>query len=279
VRRYKLQYWHLGVLAIVLVLLISWGANYLEIPIPQPFRYLHTITAPLHRSVTWVGEKAGNVRSFFSRYREFHEEVAFYENRIAQLERDLIMAQELYQENQRLRELLDFERRVNFETVGARVIGYGSDIWGHTLIVNRGRRAGIEEGQPVITGNGKLVGQVEEVYSNTSRVTMLTNPGFVVGGIVMREESRALGMVRGTPLQDELFLMDNFSWDADVRKGDVIITSGMSEYFPKGLLIGIIETLEEGDQGLTQKAGIRPYIYGTTIEEVLILSGEWGETE
>jgi len=279
VRRYKFQYWHLGILAIVLVLLFSWGANYLEISIPRPFNFLHTVTAPLHRSVTWVGGKIGNVRSFFTEYRVFHEDREYYETRIGQLERELSMANEVYLENERLRELLNFEQRVNFETLGARVIGLGSDNWGHTLIIDRGRKDGLFPRQPVITGNGYLVGQVEEVYSGTARVTMLTNPGFVVGGIVRREESRALGMVRGVPLKEGFYLMDNFSWDADVRIDDVIITSGMSEFFPKGLAIGTVKTLEEGDYGLTQRAGIEPFIYGSTIEEVLILFAEWGEEE
>ncbi|GEM_PF-913510 len=278
-RRYKLQYWHLGILAIVLVLLVSWGANYLEISIPRPFNFLHTVTAPLHRSVTWVGGRIGNIRSFFTEYRDFHEDRRYYETRIAELERELRISNEVYLENERLRDLLNFEQRVNFVTLGARVIGFGSDTWGHTLIISRGRRDGLLPRQPVITGNGYLVGQVEEVYSNTARVTMLTNPGFVVGGIVQRQDSRALGMARGVPLEEGLYLMDNFSWDADVRIDDIIITSGMSEFFPKGLAIGTVKTLEIGDYGLTQRAGIEPFIYGCTIEEVLIILGKWGEEE
>ncbi len=278
-RRYKLQYWHLGIIAIALVLLVSWGANYLEIPMPRPFNFLHTVTAPFHRSVNWVGDRIGNVRAFFTQYRDFHEDRAYFEGRIAELERELSHAQEALQENQRLRELLKFEQRENFETLGASVIGFGSDNWSQTLIIDRGRRDGLSPRQPVITGNGFLVGQVQEVFSSTARVSMITSPGFAVGGIVKREESRALGMVRGTPLEEGLFVMDNFSWDADVRIEDEIITSGMSQYFPKGLAIGTIHTLKEGDYGLTQKAGIKPFIYGETIEEVLIILGEWGETE
>ncbi len=278
-RLFRFKFWHLGILGIVLILILSWAATYLEISVPQPFNFIHRITAPFHRSVTWLGDRVSNVRSFFTNYRDFQEQRAYYDLRIAQLEKELQMMEEIYRENQRLRSLLDFSQRVNYETVGARVIGMGADSWGKSLLIDLGKRDGLAPRQPVISRNGLLVGQVDEVYARTARVTMLTHPGFVVGGIVEREESRALGMVRGTPLEEGLYLMDNFSWDADIEEGDVIITSGMSEFFPRGLIIGQVETIQEGDYGLTQEVGIRPSIYGQTVEEVLILLGDWGEQE
>ncbi|MFP4661335.1 MAG: rod shape-determining protein MreC [Halanaerobiales bacterium] len=180
-------------------------------------------------------------------------------------------------ENIRLRELLSFKNQISFSSLGARVIGYTSTHWDDRIMINRGSRDGIQEDMPVVTYNGSLVGRIEYVGAYTSQVLLANNPEFVVGGIVSRPASRAIGLVRGQLNERRVNIMGNISWntsseEGDIREGDIIVTSGLSNIYPKGIPIGKVISVENDNYGLSQKAEIELFMNLKTIEEVLVIT-------
>jgi len=180
-------------------------------------------------------------------------------------------------ENIRLRELLSFKKRMSFSSVGSRVIGYTSTHWDDRIIVNRGSVDGVEERMPVITYNGALVGRIVYVGAYSSQVLLCNNLDFVVGGIVSRPASRAIGLVKGQLNEPRINTMGNISWnkssdEGDIKVGDTIVTSGLSNSYPKGLPIGEVITVENDNYGLSQKADVQLFMNLKTIEEVLIIT-------
>ncbi len=263
--------WYVVLVIAVIAVLVIMAVFGVRLNIAQPFSFLNRIMAPFQVATSGVINFFADIREFSQDLKEFRQSKDYYKVKLGELERELDRMQEIKVENERLRQLLNFPYLEDYETIGADVIGYFPENWTSGVIINRGKRDGVQERDPVITYNGYLAGQVEEVFTTTAHVHLLTHPSFVVGGLIQREASRALGVVRGTPAGKDLYIMDNLSWDADVQSGDMIITSGMSEFFPKGLPIGEVVEVGVSDFGLTQKATIKPFIAGVTLEEILII--------
>jgi rod shape-determining protein MreC len=124
---------------------------------------------------------------------------------------------------------------------------------------------------PVITYQGYLVGRVENVGSNSAQIRLIIDHNFVVGGIVARTDSREIGLVKGSGRGDRPNIMDSIAWDADIKAGDVVLTSGLSNNFPPGLKIGEVAEVETDNYGLSQKADINLFMHQITLEEVMII--------
>lgn len=188
------------------------------------------------------------------------------------LERQVMYLQYIDRENSRLRELLDFKEQVDYKMVGAEVTANSPTVWEKTITINKGEADGIKERMPVITYNGYLVGRIDHVGNNSSQVRLIIDNQFVVGGIVSRSDSREIGLVRGSGRSDQPGIMDNIAWNADIERGDIIYTSGLSNNFPSGIKIGEVESVDTDNYGLSQKAEIMLYINKVTIEEVMVIT-------
>lgn len=174
--------------------------------------------------------------------------------------------QELELENKRLKNLLDFKESSDYKVIAAKVIGRAPDNWQSVIIIDRGSRNGIKRGFIAIDFLG-LVGRVIEVSGLTSRVMLINDPNLSVSAIDSR--SRQEGIVSGT-LGNRL-IMRYLLNDADVKPDDKIFTSGLTELYPKGLLIGTVLSVDEEFSGLGRYAIIKPAVNLSSIEEVLII--------
>lgn len=173
---------------------------------------------------------------------------------------------ELYLENQRLKENLAFKQKSSLKLIPARVITRSADSWTSSVIIDKGNYHGIRPGMGVITYLG-LAGRVMEVTSSTSRVMLLSDPSLGVSSFIQR--SRQEGLVSGT-LGNNL-IMKYLPEEADIRIGDMVVSSGLNSIYPKGILIGkIIESGKEFS-GLSRYAIIEPVVNFSNLEEMLVV--------
>ncbi len=146
---------------------------------------------------------------------------------------------ELENQNQKLRELTDYEKNSSLDTTAlAAVIGRSSDDWWQQLTINKGSRANVKVGD-IATGPGGLVGRVITVTPNTARILLLSDPTSQIGAKVSR--SRATGYIRGETGSQAR--MQFFEKDPDVKEGDVLVTSSFSRLFPQGVPIGRVASI------------------------------------
>jgi rod shape-determining protein MreC len=150
-------------------------------------------------------------------------------------ERQMLLAQlqqyeALEQENRRLRGMLGSAARVADRAIVAEVLEANPEPFTRKIIVSRGSRDGVFVGQPVIDAHG-IMGQVTQVASDHARATLLTDPGHAIPVLVVRSGLRAV--VVGTGDQDRL-RVPYLTAIADVREGDVLVSSGMGGTFPAG---------------------------------------------
>jgi rod shape-determining protein MreC len=215
-----------------------------------------------------------NIKNFFTTLfsiDEVNQEIEELRQRNNVLERQILFLENINRENKRLRELLSFQEKVDYQMIGAEVIANSPSIWEKTVTINRGSRDGLSERMPVITYQGFLVGRIDNLGSNSAQVRLITDHNFVVGGIIARTDSREIGLLRGSGRDDQANIMDNIAWDANIKRGDVVLTSGLSNNFPAGLKIGEIAEVETDNYGLSQKAAVNLFINNITLEEVLII--------
>jgi rod shape-determining protein MreC len=156
--------------------------------------------------------------------------------RIAELEQRLA---EVESQNQRLKKLLGYVKSQKQPVIAAPVIGRSADSWWQQIIVGVGKKDGIEK-DFVVTGIGGLVGRVVEVSDHTSRVLLISDRSSRVGAGISR--SRSLGFIQGNGSQ--LAVMQFFEKVSNVRPGDVVTTSSVSQLFPSGLPIGKVKSID-----------------------------------
>jgi len=145
---------------------------------------------------------------------------------------------EIEQQNQNLRKLLKVQPLSNSEGVWAGVIGRSADAWWQQLVIDKGRNQGIKKGAIVLAAGG-LAGRVTNIYANSSRVLLLSDPNAQVG--VMISRTRNMGIMRGQ--EQSLGVLSFFERDPNVKPGDIVVTSPHSGLYPAGVPVGRVRSL------------------------------------
>ncbi|MFZ5803206.1 MAG: rod shape-determining protein MreC [Candidatus Omnitrophota bacterium] len=188
------------------------------------------------------------------------------EARIRLLENKMVRYDDLLKENQRLSRLLGFKETVPEKALAARIIGWDLSAWRKTLLLNKGETEGIQKGMAVIVPEG-LVGRVIETNPASARVLLLIDPDARVSVISSDSRVHGIAMGDGSPFM----VMRYIEMENPVTVGEKALSSGVGGHFPKGLLVGVIRSVERDEDGLHLKAMIEPYVPFTKIEDVLCL--------
>lgn len=176
------------------------------------------------------------------------------------LKGESVKLQEVSKENEELRKELELLPRKAFRLGAAEVIGRDAAGLGNWLTVDQGALQGIERGMPVIVYGSVLVGQVSEVFPESSRVMLLTHPESVLSGVTV--ENGAQGSVKGEYGLGILF--DMVLQDTTLQSSDHLVTSGLGGEFPKNLLIGTLQETRLSPDHLYQQASvISPVDFGS----------------
>lgn len=150
--------------------------------------------------------------------------------RVMILERRALKYAALAAENSRLRELMNASGTLDDRVVVAEVVGVSPDPFSHEVIINKGSRDGVRAGQAILDANG-LMGQVLYTSAFTSRVLLISDSSHAVPVEVNRNGLRAI--LLGTGNMDRLELV-HVPDTADIREGDILVSSGLGGRFPKG---------------------------------------------
>lgn len=149
---------------------------------------------------------------------------------------------ELESENQKLKNLVGYidKKKPSKRPIVARVIGRSADHWWQQVTLNIGAKAGIQEGF-VVKAEGGLVGLVQQVTDNTSRVLLVSDLKSQVGISISR--TAAKGVLRGNSSTEGV--LEFYEKVPNIKVGDLVSTSTYSQKFPAGVPIGRIKSLDE----------------------------------
>jgi len=188
-----------------------------------------------------------------------------YENSIVDAARLLL----LEEENRELREQHEFILTSQYPAIGADVIGRTLDPLATAIRINKGHADGVSIGNPVYVGKGILIGKVFDVNKHSSYVRLITDNNSSIGAMVMNGDT-STGLVEGGY---GLGVRMNFIPQNEiVTPGDVIVSSGLSEGMPRGLVIGTVELIEKQPHEPFQQAVITPIADFSTLSVVTIIN-------
>src|SRR5687767_16024886 len=184
---------------------------------------------------------------------------------VAQLQMALQQQRALAQQSRTLVELLKLREATQLDTVAAGVIAGSASPDFRTLTIDKGSADGLRPDMAVIAPAG-VVGRIITPSARAAKVQLLIDRNAAAGAIV--ERSRAQGVVEGA---GGSLRLNYVSGTADVQSGDVVSTSGIDGIYPKGFVIGQIESVERS-AGSFGAIVIRPAVDFSSIEAVLVVT-------
>ena len=171
----------------------------------------------------------------------------------------------LAEQSQALQKLLDLKTNTQLSTTGANVIAGGASPEFRTITIDKGTGEGLRANMAIIAPAG-VVGRVIQPSTRAAKVQLLIDRSAAAGALI--ERTRAQGVVVGTG--SDMLRMDYVAGSADVKAGDAVVTSGIDGIYPKGFVIGQIQSVKRG-AGEYSSIVIKPAVDFTSLEAVLIV--------
>ena len=209
----------------------------------------------------------GGMQTSWSDYvalKEVRSENERLRQQVSQLQVRLQEERALAQQARSLEQLLELRKKAELETVAAGVIAGSASPDFRTISIDKGTADGVRPDMAVIAPAG-VVGRIITPSARASKVQLLIDRNAAAGALV--ERSRAHGVVEGT---GGTLRMNYVSGTADVQVGDTVVTSGIDGIYPKGFVIGQIESVQRG-AGEFETIALRPAVDFSSVEAVLVV--------
>ena len=211
------------------------------------FHYLKNIrevtnlfTKPFHALLNAPSDLYNFTTTYFSNQSRLIHENEVLKTNIDSLKADLQRLDFIDQENNQLKNLLEVKNTRKFKTEAVNIIYSRFDPFSQKIIIDGGQNRNFQAGQPVIDALG-LVGQISNVYPETSEVTLVIDKKMSVPIQIQRNGLRAITNGNG---QNETISLSYLPNSVDVIKGDILKTSGIDSIYPEGIAVAeVIEIL------------------------------------
>ncbi len=187
--------------------------------------------------------------------------------KLSQAQIDLLQMEVVSQQNTELRKLLHTKQLLPLKTTAAFIVNVNTGKNNHYVIINQGFNQGITVGQTVLDLNG-VVGQVDNVTLENSHVILITNKNHAIPVEFLRTGIRTF--IYGTGELDNLSLPE-IPQSADIKLGDVLITSGYGGVFPPGLKVATIQKILDSPDKSFQRATALPSANLKLMKQLLLV--------
>ncbi|MFH1838645.1 MAG: rod shape-determining protein MreC [Candidatus Kuenenbacteria bacterium] len=234
---------------IIIILLIFFHQIKLLLPLENFFQ---KIFLPIQLKTYQTTNKIQEKTIFLSSKKKIIEENKKLKQEIQKLIIKKSQLDELTQENEILRKELNFIKKNNFPFIVTQIIGEKNDLGFQTLIINKGKIDGLIEGLPVIT-QGFLIGKIVKVDKYIAQVLPIKENHSLVAAVI-QNYPKTNGLVKGE--YNLSLIMELIPQDIKIKIGDLVITSGLENNIPRGLVIGQVEKIINSSEELYQKAQI-----------------------
>jgi len=251
------------VLLLTGLVLFPWAAeeplNAIAVPIAEIINVPLTMVAFVERKLEAGGEILQGLVDLHGQNRVLTDE-------LTRLKIEHNKLEEIAAAAERYRALFDFQQHCPYPTVVAQVIGRDPTNWHRSLVIAKGERDGVIVGMGVITPLG-VVGRVLKVNRTFSIVQLILDRNNAITALVQR--TRDEGIVQGA--ENGHAMMKYLPPLASVETGDVVVTSGLDDRFPKGMVIGIVSRVEKQTATPFKSATLTLHADFSTLEEVVVL--------
>ncbi len=229
------------------------------------------LTSPVRALCTGVEDWFADKRQYYADTTALKEENEALRRRVAELEQQLRQSQTDAEENALLRELLGLrEQRRDLTLESAKVTAHESTNWVSSMTLDRGTADGVAIGNCVLSSAGYLVGVVSEAGYNWCTVLTTLDTSSEIGAKVFRTGELCVAAGDFSLMQENRLKLEYLA-DAPLLAGDCVLTSGLGDFYPAGLVIGTVERVETDADGLTRYAVVVPMEEPDTLHTVFIV--------
>ncbi|TQS74685.1 rod shape-determining protein MreC [Ornithinibacillus gellani] len=225
----------------------------------------------IHAPVKYITDVFSNMDDI----RNTYDENAILKEKLAQYKTLIYEVQELKEENKELRKLIDKTDSLrDYTAIQASVISRSPERWIEQLTINKGSLNGVWPNMAVITADG-MVGKVHSVSKSTATIQLLT--GFDqfnrISATISRKKGKDIfGIIENYDQETNSLLFKIIEEsDKDLKKGELVVSSGKGGVFPAGLLIGTVKEVIPDQYGLTRTALIKPAADLYEIDNVIVV--------
>lgn len=233
------------------------------------------IYAPVN-FVTGIFANIDDIKDTYTENQLLREKISQYKSLIYEV-------QELKDENEELRKILDKTDSIkDFNAIQATVMSRSPERWIEQLTINKGLQDGVKPNMAVITADG-MIGKIQTPSQFSSTVQLLT--GFDqfnrISATISRENGKDIvGLIEKYDKESKSLQFKIIEEsDKDVKKGELVLSSGMGGVFPSGLMIGTVKDVVPDQYGLTRTALVEPAANMYEINQVIVVDRAMSEDE
>ena len=222
-----------------------------------PIQYV--VNLPV-RFVRWTTESLDTRESLLEENQQLRNEKLLLSSRLQKYE-------VLEMENRRLRKLLESSFKLSERVLIAELLDVDLQPFRHTVLINKGEREGVYGGQPIVDADG-IMGQIVYVGPFSSTVLLITDPSHAIPVQINRNGLRGIAVGTGQSHSLQLEYLPN---NADIQKGDLIISSGLGSHFPAGYPVGVVTEIKLDPAEPFAKISVTPSAKLEQSREVLLI--------
>ena len=183
---------------------------------------------------------------------------------------------ELKKEISELKEALKLRKTLSeYSVETATILSRNKSYWLNNIIIDKGKREGLSENMAVITDSG-MIGLISKVYKTSSELKLFTSNDTAkkISVSIKVGDTDTYGILNGYDKNDNLIKVTGIDKNVEIKNGDIVLTSGLSEYIPRGLYIGKVKKVERDKYSLSKslyietKQDFNNIHYVTVLKEV-----------
>ncbi|WP_210618721.1 rod shape-determining protein MreC [Mammaliicoccus lentus] len=198
------------------------------------------------------------VSNFFTNLTTSEDDVKKLKEEVKRTEQIKADKARLEKENKELKKELDMKDISQFNPISATVIARSPDQWMNTIIIDKGKKSGMKENMAVITSEG-LVGRVKKANQFSSQVELISTSVKTskLSVDIQQEGENVFGMINRYDEEKGLLVISDIDNKYKIKKGSKVVTNGLGDQLPKGILVGEVEKVENDEYGLSKVAYIK----------------------
>ena len=176
----------------------------------------------------------------------------------------------LEQENERLKQILNAASNLDNKVEITRIISVNVNPYRHTIVIDKGERDGVYEGQVLLGADG-VIGQILHTNFLTSEAILISDSDHALPVEINRNGLRTIVLGNGSYTKLDVPYIPN---NADIEIGDLLVTSGLGGKFPSGYPVAKVDFIESDLSEQFYKVSAKPIAYLNQVREVMLLQPE-----
>ncbi|MDD9147695.1 MULTISPECIES: rod shape-determining protein MreC [unclassified Sporolactobacillus] len=240
----------------------SWPEQFVQDTVGW-FQYVMNVPA---QYAAGFFQNVGDISNAYKENQKLKADLADYA-RVEQENRDITQR---YNDLKKLMKIENSADLFDYTKHTALVIGRSYDQWNQIVTVDKGRIDGIRTGMPVVAPGG-LIGTVSRTGNFTSEISLISDNQNVNQISAIIQNTKIYGMIEGFDATKGRLLFQKIPLSSNIKKGQIVTTSGLSDMYPAGLLIGTVTSVSTDQYGLTKAAEVKPSANLNDLTSVVII--------